>query len=132
VLTRNHDYSIASIDNETLEASKGNANAFMEAATVEIDGAIQSATRSLAIALYGTGSGSIGQVANSSFATTALTLTVSDDVTNFEVGQVLVVSATDGGGSVRAGQLSIVAVDRDSGILTVDQNLSTMSMFILS
>lgn len=125
VLTRNHDYSIASIDNETLEASKGNANAFMEAATVEIDGAIQSATRSLAIALYGTGSGSIGQVANSSFATTALTLTVSDDVTNFEVGQVLVVSATDGGGSVRSGQVSIVGVDRDSGILTVDQNLST-------
>jgi hypothetical protein len=36
VLTRNHDYSIASIDGETLEASKGNANAFLEAAVVEI------------------------------------------------------------------------------------------------
>ena len=62
LLTRDKDYSLASIDNETIEASKGNANAFIEAATTEIDGAIESATRSLAIALYGTGSGSIGQV----------------------------------------------------------------------
>ena len=37
VLTRNKDYSIASIDNETLESSKGNSNAFLEAATVEIN-----------------------------------------------------------------------------------------------
>lgn len=125
VLTRNHDYSLASIDNETLEASKGNSNAFMEAATTEIDGAIQSATRSLAIALYGTGSGSIGQVANSSFATTALQLSNVNDVTNYEVGMKLVTSATDGGGSVRAGTLSIVGVDRDTGIITTSANLST-------
>ena len=37
LLTRVKDYSVATIDNETLEASKGNANAFLEAATVEID-----------------------------------------------------------------------------------------------
>jgi hypothetical protein len=42
ILTRVKDYSIATIDNETLEASKGNANAFMEAATTEVDGAINS------------------------------------------------------------------------------------------
>jgi len=46
VLTRNSDYSLASISNEVIEASKGNANAFMEAATTEIDGTIQAATRS--------------------------------------------------------------------------------------
>jgi hypothetical protein len=63
-LTRARDYSLASIDNETLEASKGNANAFLEAATVEIDGAIHSAARSLSIAMYGSGSGSIGQIAS--------------------------------------------------------------------
>jgi hypothetical protein len=124
VLTRVSDYSIASIDNQTLEASKGNANAFMEAATTEIDGAIQSATRSLAIALYGTGSGSIGQVANSSFATPVLQLSSPDDVTNFEVGMKLVVSATNGGGTVRAGTLEVVGVDRDSGQVTMSGNLS--------
>lgn len=124
-MTRNQDYSLASITNEVLEASKGNANAFMEAATVEIDGAIQSATRSLAIALYGTGSGSIGQVANSSFSTTVLQLSSPDDVTNFEVGMKLVTSATDGGGSVRSGTLTIVGVDRDLGTVTMSGNLSS-------
>jgi hypothetical protein len=34
----------------------------MEAATTEIDGAIASASRSLAIGLFGDGSGAIGQV----------------------------------------------------------------------
>mgnify|MGYP006921302695 CR=1 FL=1 len=125
VLTRNQDYSLASISNEVLEASKGNANAFMEAATVEIDGAIQSATRSLAVALYGTGSGTIGRVANSSFATTVLQLSEPSDVTNFEVGMKIVASATNGGGSPRSGSLTIVGVDRDLGTLTMDQNLSS-------
>lgn len=124
VLTRAKDYSLASIDNETLEASKGNANAFLEAATVEIDGAIHSAARSLAVALYGTGSGSIGQVANSSFATTQLQLSNIESVTNFEVGMTLVTSATDGGGSVRSGTLVISGVDRDTGIVTMTGNLS--------
>ena len=125
VLTRDRDYSLASIDNETMEASKGNANAFLEAATVEIDGAIQSATRSLAIALYGSGSGSIGQVSNSSFATTDLQLSDVEDVTNFEVGMKLQVSATDGGSSVRSGTLTISGVDRDTGVVTMTANLST-------
>lgn len=125
VLTRNSFYSLASISNEVLEASKGNQNAFMEAATTEIDGAIQAATRQLAIAMYRNGSGSIGQVANSSFATTTLQLAEVEDVTNFEVGQKLQVSAADGGGSVRAGTLTIVGVDRDLGQLTTSANLST-------
>ena len=119
VLTRNSDYSLASIDNETLEASVGNANAFLEAATVEIDGAIQSATRSLAISLYGTGSGSLGQVTTGGTGTT-ITLTNVNDVTNFEVGMELVFSTADGGGSVKSGSITVTGVDRDTGILTVD------------
>lgn len=124
VLTRNHDYSLASIDNETLEASQGDSNAFMEAATVEIDGAINSAARSLAIALYRNGSGSIGQVANASFATAILQLSNVNDVTNFEVGMSLQVSATDGTGVVRAGTLDVVGIDRDLGTVTMSGNLS--------
>lgn len=119
VLTRNHDYSLASIDNETLEASQGNANAFMEAATTEIDGAIQSATRSLATALFRTGSGSIGQ-ANANAVSTSLQLKVADDVTNFEVGMELVFSTANGGGSVKSGSVQITAVNRDTGLLTVE------------
>jgi len=119
VLTRKKDYSLASIDNETIEASKGNANSFMEAATTEIDGAIQAATRSLAIALYGSGSGSIGQVV-AGFTGTSFTLSDAEDVTNFEVGMELVFSTADGGGSVKAGSITVTGVNRDSGVLTVD------------
>lgn len=119
VLTRNSDYSLASISNEVLEASKGNANAFIEAATTEIDGAIHSATRSLAIAMYRSGSGSIGQ-ANANATGTTLQLKNADDVTNFEVGMELVFSTADGGGAVKSGSVTVNGVDRDSGALTVD------------
>jgi hypothetical protein len=126
VLTRVKDYSLASIDNETLEASKGNANAFLEAATTEIDGAINSITRSLAIALYRNGSGSIGQ-AQASSTTTALQLKQPEDVTNFEVGMRLVFSTSDIGGVLKSGSVEIAAIDRDSGLITTDVALSAIA-----
>lgn len=119
VLTRNRDFSVASIDNETIDASKGDANAFMEATTTEIDGAIHSLSRSIAIALYRNGSGSIGQC-NASVTGTSLQLKQAEDVTNFEVGQELVFSTADGGGSVKSGSVTINAINRDTGLLTVD------------
>jgi hypothetical protein len=119
VLTRVKDYAVAKVDNETLEASKGNAASFMEAATTEIDGAINSITRSLAVALYRNGSGSIGQC-NANATSTSLQLKNADDVTNFEVGMELVFSTADGGGSLKSGSVTVVAVNRDSGLLTVD------------
>lgn len=126
VLTRSRDYSLASIDNETIEASKGDAGAFLEAATVEIDGAIQSATRSLAIAMYGTGSGTIGSVAASTnLSSTTIELARVEDVTNFEVGMKLEASATDGGSTVRAGTVTVVGVDRDAGKVEVSVALNT-------
>ena len=92
LLTRKADYAIASIANETIEASKGNANAFIEAATFEIDGAIEAATRSLAVSLYGDGSGQIGVVgalATTTASNDTVTLATIQDITNFEVGMQL-------------------------------------------
>jgi hypothetical protein len=57
LLTRDRDYSIARVDGETLDASKGDSNAFMQAATAEIDGAMSAISRSLCHALYRNGSG---------------------------------------------------------------------------
>jgi len=127
VLTRVKDYSIATIDNETLEASKGNANAFMEAATTEIDGAINSLTRSLAISLFRDSSGAIGQL-NAEPAETSGTFVMIlksvEDVTNFEIGQVLVAYAAKSGGSAKTSDGSdadwvIAGVDRSNGQLTL-------------
>lgn len=127
VLTRAKDYSIATIDNETLEASKGDANAFMEAATTEIDGAINSLTRSLAINLFRDSSSYIGQIsAEPSENASTFTITFKDpeDITNVEVGQVLVIYSAKSGGSQRSSDGSdvdfpVAAVDRDAGTATL-------------
>ena len=116
LLTRVADYSLASIQNETIEASKGNANAFMEAATVEIDGAIESATRSLAISLFGDGSGQIGVVGSLATTTASndtITLATVDDITNFEVGMQL-----NFGTATTNKEIS--TINRDTGVILVN------------
>jgi hypothetical protein len=127
VLTRVKDYSIATIDNETLEASKGNANAFMEAATTEIDGAINSLTRSVAIGMYGDSSAAIGQVSAepAEAASTVITFKSAGDVTNVEVGQIINIWSAKSGGSQRTTDGSdnsweVTAVDRSAGTFTLD------------
>ena len=122
LLTRQQDYSLASINNQVLEASKGNANAFMEAATNEIDGAIESASRSLAIGLFGDGSGALGQVTTGG-TVTSFTLKQIDDVTNFEVGMTLQFNPTKTGVSGTLAPsgttgLLVSAVNRDTGVIT--------------
>jgi hypothetical protein len=120
LLTRVKDYSIATIDNETIEASKGDANAMLEAATVEVDGAINSLTRSLAVAAYRSGYGDIGQVTGA-VNTTTLTLSNASDITNFEVGMELTVSATQSGAERALGSsgngLLVTSIDRVAGTL---------------
>lgn len=127
VLTRVKNYSIATIDNETLEASKGNANAFMEAATIEIDGAIHSISRDFAIDMYRSGFGDKGVVGSISGAT--IVLATVDDVTNFEVGQELVLASTQGASALRAlgtsgNGLIITGVNRATGVLTFGANVT--------
>ena len=123
LLTRIKDYAIAQIENEVLEASKGNANAFLEAAVFAIDGSIQAATRSLAIALYGNGKGSIGVVSTSD--STTITLATTQDITNFEVDMSLVSSADESGGTVGAAIL-VTGINRDTGVLTMGADPSTI------
>ena len=125
LLTRQADYSLASIQNEPIEASKGNANAFMEAATVEIDGAIESATRSLAIACFGDGSGAIGQVLATTSSVATFTLKQIDDVTNFEVGMQLKLNATKTGSSgTLSTAVTVDGINRDTGVITLSASAS--------
>ena len=117
VLTRVRDYSFASITGETIKATEGAADAFLKYATLEIDGAIQSLTRSLAVAMYADGSGQLGTV---TVAGTTLTMQKVDQITNIEVGMELNCAAT-ATGAIRAGTTMVVqTVDRDAGSFTVD------------
>lgn len=118
-ITRDDDYCLASVSNETLEASMNDKGAFLSAVTMEIDGALATASRSLATALFGSGSGAIGQVTTGATGT-SITLVNSEDVVHFEVGMEVVFSTANGGGSVKTGSVTVNAVNRDSGVLTVD------------
>lgn len=129
LLTRVQDYGIATIDNETMEASKNDAGAFMSAATTEIDGIINSVTRSLATAMYRGGFGNIGTIATGGISTTFITLANVEDITNFEVGMELVLSASESGNTLRAlgssaNGLIVTAVNRVTGVLTFGFNVT--------
>lgn len=116
LLTRVSDYSIATIDNQTMLASRTDKMSFLEGAKLVIDGAFRSLTNSLASALFRTGTGSIGQIG--SISSGVITLSNAADVVQFEVNQVLQANATDGG-TPRAALGYVIAVNRALGTVTV-------------
>jgi hypothetical protein len=117
LLTRASDYSIATIDNQTMLASRTDKMAFLEGAKLVIDGAIRSITLSISSAIFRTGTGSIGQISGS-VSSGVITLSNPNDVVQFEINQVLQANATDGG-TPRAALGYVVAVNRSSGTVTV-------------
>jgi len=116
LLTRASDYSIATIDNQTMLASRTDKMSFLEGAKLVIDGAFRSITNSAASALFRSGTGTIGRVGTISSG--VITLTNPADVVQFEVNQVLQANATDGG-VPRAALGYVIAVNRSAGTLTV-------------
>lgn len=117
LLTRFSDYSIATIDNQTMLASATDKMTFIEGAKLVIDGAIRSCTNSLASKLFRSGTGSIGQISGS-VSTGVITLANANDVVQFEVGMTLQANATDGG-TPRAALGYVIAVNRSTGVVTV-------------
>lgn len=122
LLTRVSDYSIATIDNQTMMASKTDKMAFLEGAKLVIDGAIRSCTNSVASALFRSGTGSIGRVSGS-VSSGVITLANAQDVVQFEINMVLQANATDGGASPRAALGYVVAVNRSGGTVTVSTSM---------
>jgi len=114
-LTRATNYSIAQIDNQTMLASKTDKMAFINGATVVIDGAIRALTNSLATQIFRNGSGTIGTIG--SITTGVIVLSSASDVVNFEVNMTL--QAYSSGGSARAGLGYVIAVNRTAGTVTV-------------
>jgi hypothetical protein len=120
LLTRRRKYSVASVDGETAEASKGDAFAFLSALSVQVDGALRSLARNVAIDLPRNGGGSIGRInVYTGGATPNFTLTNPSEAVNFEVGMTLVADTDNGTGtSVPVGAVaSVTSVDRDAGVV---------------
>lgn len=124
-ITRVSNFALASIDNETIDASSGNAGALISALQTEMDGAINGITRSIAKSLYGNGSGALGQVdAATTLTSQVIKLKTADSSVNFEVDMKLQVSATNGTGAVRSGTLTVTGVDRDADTVTCSSVLN--------
>lgn len=133
LITRNHDYAIATVDNETMMASQGDKGAFMAAAVTEFDGALNSLARSLHISEYGNGSGLIGRVdaePTENVGSFVIQLDDPETVTNFEVGQVLNIWSAESGGTQKNADgsttdLTVSGVDRDLGRLTISNTYNS-------
>ena len=122
-LTRASNYSIAQIDNQTMLASKTDKMAFINGATVVIDGAIRALTNSLATQIFRDGSGTIGVVGTGS-TTGQIKLSNASDVVNFEVNMSLEaytsnVLCTGVSGSTSTSTVYVVAVNRTTGVVSV-------------
>jgi hypothetical protein len=126
-LTRVKDYALASIDNETMEATENDAGAFIEALTLEMDGAYQAAAGSISTNLFRDQAASLGQIAaepaNNSGTFNLQLLNVDENV-NFEVGMVLVAWSALTGGTQRTSdgaddEWLITAINRRTGVITV-------------
>ena len=120
LVTLASDYSLATLDNKTLLSARTDKQAFVNAAKVQVDGAIRSIKNSLGSALFRSGSGSIGQI--SSITTGVIVLASALDVVQFEIGMVIQANATDGG-TPRAALGYVISVDRSAGTVTVSASL---------
>jgi len=119
-ITRNKDYQILGIDGETLKASSNDAGAFLAARKTEIDGGFKNITNAIDVDLFGNGSGVRGRLAAAqNVALSVVTLSEVSDIVKFEVGMQLQASTANGGGSVKAGSMFIISIDRTAGTFVV-------------
>lgn len=119
-LTRSKNYQVFRIEGEAIEASRNDAGALVRALDDEIKGSINNITKDLAVNLFRGRSGNIAQIGSVAAGPPA-TITLSNiaDVTSFEVGMVLVASATSTGANRSTpATATITKVNRSTGVLT--------------
>ena len=126
LITRIEDFGVARIKGQALRAAEKSTGALLDLWTREMDGIIHHNTRSAAINMGRTGTGSRGSISSgSTVASTAITLANIADVSNFYVGMQVQASATDGSAIVNAGAIAtITKVNRVTGVLTCATNWS--------
>jgi hypothetical protein len=116
------DYQLVTITNLLMEQTKTNAGAFVDAAKLQMDGGFRNITNNIAFELFGSGTATRGSSTSASTQNstvvggTVLPLSNAQAIVAFEVGMLLVASATDGG-AVSSDTVLITAVDRAAGIV---------------
>lgn len=126
------DYQLVTITNLLMEQTKSNAGAFVDAAKLQMDGGIRNITNNIAFELFGSGTATRGTSTSSSTQSgttasgTVLPLSNAQQIVAFEVGMVLVASATDGG-APSTDTVTVTAVNRATGIVTGTASAASLS-----
>lgn len=112
------------ITNLLMEQTRTNAGAFIDESKLIVDGGFRTAANNVAFELFGDGSGTrgfIGSVVATGAPTYVITLSNSQQIVNFEVGQNLVNYSYVAGviSAISASTGFVQAVDRSAGILTI-------------
>lgn len=122
-VTRSKLYVLGSIDGETDQASMG-GGAVAAALKTIIDEKLQEYSHAMSWSVWNNTGGAVGVI--SSVSTTRITLTNVTDHVNFNVGDELEFSSTDGtSGSPEVGTATVTAVDRKNGYIDTDTDYST-------
>lgn len=125
------NYSLATITNELLEATVGDAGAFIDEGKLQVDAAIRSISNDLAFDLFRIGTGSrgvIGTFAQNGTVAGGTTITLNDPqlIVNFEVNMILVASASDGG-TPSTDTVTITNINRSTGTILGTASAATLS-----
>jgi len=116
------DYQLVTITNLLMEQTKTNAGAFVDAAKLQMDGGFRNITNNIAFELFGDGTGTRGISTSASSQNgvvaggTVLPLSNAQQIVNFEVGMLLVASAT-AGGAISDDTVLITSVNRATGVI---------------
>lgn len=119
-LTRSKNYQVFRIEGEAIEAAKNDVGSLVRTLDDEIKGSINNITKDLAVNMFRGRSGNIGSI-GSVVGGPPATITLSNvaDVTSFEVGMILVASATSTGANRNTpATATITKVNRATGVLT--------------
>jgi hypothetical protein len=128
-LTRVKTYQLATVENEIIEASADDESAFLPAFD-EFNRAFSACGDKIAKQMFRTKGGNIGVIgATTNVATAVIVLADPADAFNFYIDQLVTLSATDGTGTeLDSGDtLAVTAIDRESGEITVAENINTVS-----
>lgn len=126
------DYAVAKVTGTAARRSMNDEGAFMRLMKAEMDSARDQLTRSLAQKLPRSGWGAIGQIATTTnLATTTLKFSSIDDVNTIDVDAQVVFAAAEGTGNLRtATALTVTAVNRDLGTVTLSATPDSLAASI--
>lgn len=128
---RSENYSLATINNELLEATVSNAGAFLDEGKLQVDAAIRALANDIASDLYRGGTGTRGVIGSYSATggtlnTVTIVLTNRADVNQFEVNMTLTAQTSDGG-VPSSDTVLITSVNRNNGTLVGTGSTSSLS-----